>query len=76
MTVKAKAILKGLYSLLTAVLAFLLCPLFAAAAVLHGWVGVLVIVMHVLGLSLFLVGIVCAMGELTHSLTPLEGESG
>jgi len=29
-----------------------------------------------LGLSLFLVGIVCAMGELTHSLTPLEGESG
>jgi hypothetical protein len=35
-----------------------------------------VIVMHVLGLSLFLVGIVCAMGELTHSLTPLEEESG
>ena len=76
MTVKAKAIQKGLYCLLSAVLAFLLCSLFAAAAVLNEWIGVLVIVMHVFGLSLFLVGIVCAMLELTHSLTPLEEESG
>ena len=75
-TVKAKAIQKGLYCLLSAVMAFLLCSLFAAAAALYEWVGVLVIVMHVLGVSLFLVGIVCAMGELTHSLTPLEEESG
>jgi hypothetical protein len=74
-TVKAKAIQKGLYCLLSAVLAFLLCSLFAAAAVLHERVGVLAIVMHVLGLSLFLVGIVWAMGELTHSITPLEEES-
>jgi hypothetical protein len=74
-TVKAKAIQKGLYCLLSAVLAFLLCSFFAAAAVLHERIGVLAIVMHMLGLSLFLIGIVWAIGELTHSLTPLEEES-
>jgi len=74
-TGKAKAIQKGLYCLLSAVLAFLLCSLFAAAAVINEWAGVLAVVMHVLGLSLFLLGIVWAIGELTHSLTPLEEES-
>jgi hypothetical protein len=75
-TVKAKAIQKGLYCLLSAVLAFLLCSLFAAGAAIHERVGILAIVMHVLGLSLFVVGIVWALGELTHSLTPLQEESG
>jgi hypothetical protein len=74
-TVKAKAIQKGLYCLLASVLSFLLCSLFAAAAVLHERSGAVAIVMHVLGLSLFLVGVVWAIRELTLSLTPLEEES-
>lgn len=74
-TVKAKAIQKGLYCLLSAVLAFLICSLLGAAAVLHESVGVIALGMHVLGLSLFLVGIGWAIRELTLSLTPLEEES-
>lgn len=74
-TVKAKAIQKGLYCLLSAVLAFLICSLLGAAAVLHESVGVVALGMHVLGLSLFLVGIGWAIRELTLSLTPLEEES-
>jgi len=74
-TFKAKTIQKGLYCLLSAVLAFLLCSLFFSTAVLYEWSGVVAIVMHILGLFLFLAGIVCAIRELTLSLTPLEEES-
>lgn len=74
-TVKAKAIQKGLYCLLSAVLAFLICSLLGAGAVLHESVGLVALGMHVLGLSLFLVGIGWAIRELTLSLTPLEEES-
>lgn len=74
-TVKAKAIQKGLYCLLSAVLAFLTCSLLTAAAVLHESVGVVALGMHVLGVSLFLAGIGWAVRELTLSLTPLEEES-
>ena len=38
-TVKARVIQKGLYCLLAAIAAFLLCSLFAGATELHEWVG-------------------------------------
>src|SRR5262249_12079849 len=74
-TGKARAVQKGLYCLLGAVLAFLLCSLLAGAAVLHESLGWAALAMHVLGISLFCAGIGWAIRELTRSLTPLEGES-
>jgi hypothetical protein len=74
-TVKAKAIQKGLYCLLAAIAALLVCSLFAGASVLHEWVGIVALGMGVLGLSLFLVGLGWAMWELKLSLSPLEEET-
>ena len=74
-TGKARVIQKGLYCLLAAIAAFLLCSLFAGATELHEWVGIAALGMGILGLSLFLVGLGCAMWELKLSLTPLEEES-
>ena len=74
-TAKARSIQKSLYCLLSAIAAFLLCSLFAAVGVLHESGGIVAIFMYVLGLVQFLVGIVWAMKELSHSLMPLEEES-
>ena len=74
-TVKARMIQKSLYSLLAAIVAFLLCSLFAGATALHEWVGIVALGMGFLGLCLFLAGIGFAMWELRLSLTPLEEEN-
>ena len=74
-TVKARVIQKGLYCLLAAIAAFLLCSLFAGVTELHEWVGLVALAMFFLGLSLFLVGLGWAMWELKLSLSPLEEES-
>jgi len=74
-TVKARMIQKGLYCLLAAIAALLLCSLCAGATVLCEWAGMIALGMGSLGLSLFLVGLGWAMRELTLSLTPLEEES-
>ena len=74
-TVKARMIQKSLYSLLAAIVAFLLCSLFAGATALHEWVGMVALGMGFLGLCLFLVGIGLAMWELRLSLIPLEEEN-
>jgi hypothetical protein len=74
-TGKARAVQKGLYCLLGAVLAFLLCSLLAGLAVLHESLGLAALGTHVLGVSLFFVGTGWAIRELTLSLTPLEEES-
>ena len=74
-TIKAKAIQKGLICLLAAIVAFLLCSLFSGATVLHEWSGIVALGMGFLGLSLFLVGLGWAMRELTLSLSPLEEET-
>ena len=74
-TVKARVIQNGLYCLLAAIAAFLLCSLFAGAMVLHEWIGMVALGMGFLGVSLFLVGLGWAMRELTLSLAPLEEES-
>ena len=73
-TAKAKAIQKGLYCLLAAILAFLICSLLGAATVFHESVGMIALGMHVLGLLLFFAGICWAIWELRLSLTPLDEE--
>lgn len=74
-TLKAKAIQKGLYCLLSAVLAFLICSLLTPAVLLHESIGIAALGMHVVGLLLFLAGIGCAIRELSLSLIPLEEEN-
>jgi hypothetical protein len=74
-TTKGKAIQKGLYCLLAAIAALLLCSLFAGATVLCEWAGLVALGMGCLGLSLFLAGLGWALRELILSLTPLEEES-
>ena len=74
-TAKAKVIQKGLYCLLSAVVAFLFCSLFAAVATLRTEFNVVALAMHFLGLSLFLAGIGWAIRELTLSITPLDEEN-
>lgn len=74
-TLKAKVIQKGLYCLLAAVAAFLLCSLFAAVAVLRTEFNFVALAMHFVGLSLFLAGIGWAIRELTLSITPLDEEN-
>lgn len=72
---KATMIQKGLFFLLSAVLAFLFCSLLAAVAVLHETVGVIALATHLIGLVLFAGGIGWALRELVLSLSPLEEES-
>ena len=74
-TVKARVIQKGLYCMLAAIAAFLLCSLFSGATVLHEWIGMVALGTDILGIALFLVGLGWAMRELTLSLIPLEEES-
>ena len=74
-TFKAKTIQNGLYCLLSAILAFLICSLLGATTVLHKSLGVVALGMHVVGLCLFLAGIGLAIRELTLSLVPLEEEN-
>jgi hypothetical protein len=74
-TMKARVIQKGLYCLLAAIAAFLLCCLCVGVTELHEWVGLVALAMFFLGLSLFLVGLGWAMWELKLSLSPLEEES-
>ena len=74
-TDKAKMIKKGLYCLLAAIAAFLVCSVLAGAAELHEWVSMAAFGMGMVGVTLFLVGLAWAMRELSLSLTPLEEES-
>lgn len=74
-TLKARVVQKGLYCLLSAVMAFLLCSLFAAVAVLYKQFSMIALGMHFIGLSLFLSGIGWAIRELTLSITPLDEEN-
>jgi predicted acyltransferase len=71
-TQKAKFVQKGLFCLLSSVVAFLGCSILSAAAVLNEHFGTAAIVSHVAGLSLFIVGIGWAIKELTISISPLD----
>ena len=74
-TLKARVVQKGLYCLLSAVVAFLLCSLLAAVAVQYKQISMIALGMHFIGLLLFLSGIGWAIRELTLSLTPLDEEN-
>lgn len=73
--VKARLVRRGLFCLLAAVAAFLVCSLLGVAATLHPALGVAALVVHVVGLVLFLAGIGWAARELALSLTPMEEEA-
>lgn len=74
-TQKARAIRRGLFCLLSAILAFLMCSLLAALAAFHASFGLVALGMHIAGLALFLAGVGWAIRELALSLSPLEEES-
>ena len=74
-TVKARVIQKGLYCLLAAIVAFLLCSLFTGATELDARIGMVALGIGFLGTCLFLSGIGCALWELKLSLIPLEEEN-
>jgi hypothetical protein len=74
-TLKARVIQKGLYCLLSAVVSFLLCSIFAALAVVNETFSMVALGMHFVGLLLFLTGIGWAIRELALSITPLDEEN-
>jgi hypothetical protein len=73
--IKARAIQRGLYCLMSAILAFLSCSLLTPATEFHVSMGMLAIGIYVLGVLLFIAGIGWAIRELALSLIPLEEES-
>ena len=74
-TAKARMIQRGLYCLLGAIAAFLVCALFSGATAWNPSFGVAALLTGFSGIVLFLVGLAWAMGELARSLTPLEEET-
>lgn len=74
-TEKARAIRRGLYCLLSAVVAFLSCSVFAAAAVVYEPFNAPALAAYFVGLVLFIAGIGWAMRELKLSIAPLNEES-
>jgi hypothetical protein len=73
-TRKARMVQRGLFCLLSSVIAFLGCSIFAAASEWIEYFGTAAIVMHLLGLLLFVTGIGWAMRELLISISPLDEE--
>lgn len=71
-TGKARMVQRGLSCLLLAAAAFLCCSMLSAAAILHPWLGPLVLVIELSGIALFLLGIAAALWELSVSVTPIE----
>lgn len=74
-TAKARAVRRSLYCLLSAVTAFLLCSIFAAAAVVYDPFAAPALATYFVGLLLFLAGIGWAIRELSLSITPINEES-
>jgi hypothetical protein len=74
-TVKARAIQKGLYCQLGAVLVFLLCSSLITISAFFEQIPLVAIGLQAVGLLLFACGIGFAIQELSLSLTPLEEES-
>lgn len=74
-TVKARAVQKGLFCQLGAVLAFLLCSSVVTVSTIFEQMAFVAMGLQAVGLSLFAVGIGWAIRELSLSLIPLEEES-
>lgn len=73
-TDKARMVRKSLNCLLSAIASFLFCSVLTGAEDLHDWVGAAALGMGILGVILFVTGLVWAKRELALSLEPLEAE--
>ncbi len=74
-TAKAKMIQNGLYCLLAAIVAFLLCSVCAGLAIVYDRLGVVALVSGFSGVCLFIAGLGWAVREVTCALSPLEQET-
>jgi hypothetical protein len=74
-TAKARMVQKGLYYLLAAIVAFLLCAVCAGVATLYDWVGPVALASGLVGVCLFVAGLGWAVREVTCALSPLEEET-
>lgn len=74
-TAKARMVQKGLYCLLAAIVAFLLCAVCAAVAMLYDWVGLVALASGLVAVCLFIAGLGWAVREVTCALSPLEEET-
>lgn len=71
---KANIVRKGLYCLLSSIVAFVLCFLFVEATAFANWMGFIAAGMGIVGISLFFWGVRLTMPELNRALPPLEEE--
>ena len=74
-TAKARMVQKGLYCLLAAIVAFLLCAVCAGAATVCAWVGPVALASGLGGVCLFIAGLGWAVREVACALSPLEEET-
>lgn len=73
-TDKARMVRKSLNCLLSAIASFLFCSVLTGAEDLNEWIGTAALGMGVLGVVLFVTGLLWAKRELALSLEPLEAE--
>ena len=74
-TAKAKMVRNGLYCLLAAIIAFLLCSVFAGIAMLYDWFGLVALASCLVAVCLFITGLGWALREVTCAISPLEEET-
>jgi hypothetical protein len=74
-TAKAKMIQKGLCCLLSAIIAFLSCSVFAGVALVYEWFGIVALSMGLIAVCLFITGVRWAVREVTCAISPLEEEA-
>ena len=74
-TAKAKMIQNGLCCLLGAIVALLLCTVFAGFAVVFEWFGPVALATGFLAVCLFIVGLGWGLREVLWAMSPLEEET-
>ncbi len=74
-TAKARMVQKGLYCLLAAIVAFLVCSVCAGVAMVYDWVGLVALASGLVAVCLFIAGLGWAVREVTCALSPLEEET-
>jgi len=74
-TAKAKMVRNGLYCLLAAIIAFLLCSVFAGIAMAYDWFGLVALASGLVAVCLFITGLGWALREVTCAISPLEEET-
>lgn len=74
-TAKAKMIRNGLYCLLTAIVAFLICSVCAGIAMVYDWFGLVALASGLVAVCLFITGLGWALREVACAISPLEEET-